>query len=77
MGRLASQTTMSIFEEDQSLEDIPEFSQAEPEELEQLKHKLGEFLDYDTDKLKIGAAIKAIEEWQQGLESYQSGNDLT
>ncbi|HJX69752.1 MAG TPA: hypothetical protein VJ441_01525, partial [Dehalococcoidia bacterium] len=76
LGILAAQA-ISISEEGQLLEDIPQLSQIKPEELEQLEHKLTECLGFDTDALKIGAAIKAIEEWQRNLESYQFDDDFT
>ena len=69
MGRLAEQA-LSASKLGQSLEDIPELSEVKPEELESLVDKLGECVDINSDDLRMGAAIKALMEWQelQGLE---------
>jgi len=69
LGRLA-ETALLICQQGQSLENIPELADdAEPGELEQLENKLTEALDYDSDELQMGAAIKAIIEWQESQES--------
>lgn len=68
LGRLA-ETALLIFQQGRSLENIPELADAEPGELEQLENDLIDCLDYGSDDLQMGAAIKAIIEWQERQES--------
>ena len=70
LGVLAEQA-MTAFEQGESLEDIPELTGIELEDIELLEDKLCKCINIDVEELKLGAAIKALVEWQN------STNQLT
>lgn len=64
IGRLAEQT-IAASQQGQPLTDIPELSNAKPEDIEQLENKLKECLGIDSLDLQMGAVIKSLKEWQE------------
>ena len=71
LGRLAEQA-LSATRQGQSLRDISELADVEPEQLEELEDSLRDCVNFDSTELQVGAGIKAITEWQEKVASQQS-----
>ena len=70
LGSLAERA-ISATRQGQSLRDIAELADVEPEELEQLEDSLKDCVGFDSNELQVGAGIKAITEWQEKVASQQ------
>ena len=53
----------------QLLESTARLTKVDPEEFKELDTELKKYLELDSYPQQVGAAIKAIEEWQQSIES--------
>lgn len=57
--------SLDVIGQGQSLQDIPGFAGTDDQELDELQDELRRCLDRGNEELRVGAAIKAITEWQE------------
>ena len=74
LGRLAAEAVLA-YRQQGSLRNVPGLDSGDPKRLEQLEDSLGESLEFSSVELQIGAAIKAIEEWQQTQGTGETSGD--
>jgi prepilin-type N-terminal cleavage/methylation domain-containing protein len=68
LGNLAEET-LALLEQKQSLKGIARFADLDSEEVEELEDELRKSLELDGHAQQVGAAIKAIQEWQRKVKS--------